>query len=169
MNDFYVDEDEILRYKNGVPCGVIAKDVDGYFYWWPDRESYGSWSAHAIRQVADLLDTMNAQWDKEIKDYFEETDNERPYTNPNKPGRLDVNGVEWYACDPYPTWFRWEDGQLYTYPARWADLPEPDPKDHAIPPEECYGNDNHGPDCDQVIKAKWSGVRCDCGVRWYCL
>lgn len=27
-------------------------------------------------------------------------------------GRLDVDGVEWFACDPYPTWFRWEDGDL---------------------------------------------------------
>ena len=22
-------------------------------------------------------------------------------------GRLDVDGVRWYVCDPYPTWFRW--------------------------------------------------------------
>lgn len=30
------------------------------------------------------------------------------------PGRLDINGVEWHACDPYPTWYRWENGELYT-------------------------------------------------------
>ncbi|URM86184.1 hypothetical protein SEA_BIGGITYBASS_67 [Gordonia phage BiggityBass] len=23
-------------------------------------------------------------------------------------GRVDVDGVEWLACDPYPTWYRWE-------------------------------------------------------------
>lgn len=37
------------------------------------------------------------------------------------PGRLDVNGVEWWACDPYPTWYRWEGDHLYTNPAAWAD------------------------------------------------
>lgn len=37
------------------------------------------------------------------------------------PGRLDVNGVEWWACDPYPTWYRWDGGYLYTNPAAWAD------------------------------------------------
>lgn len=26
--------------------------------------------------------------------------------------RLDVNGVAWEACDPYPTWYRWENGRL---------------------------------------------------------
>jgi hypothetical protein len=33
-----------------------------------------------------------------------------PYRDADKPGRKDINGVEWWACDPYPTWFRWEDG-----------------------------------------------------------
>lgn len=37
------------------------------------------------------------------------------------PGRLDVNGVEWWACDPYPTWYRWEGSQLFTDPAGWPD------------------------------------------------
>jgi hypothetical protein len=47
------------------------------------------------------------------------------------PGRLDVNGIEWWACDPYPTWYRWVDGVLHTregdylgqvheVPAAWA-------------------------------------------------
>lgn len=96
-----------------------------------------------------------------------------PYTDPEKPGRLDTNGDEWYACDPYPTWFRWDDmstfsGRLHTNPARWADKPNPETA-HAIPPEECYGDDNHGPSCDRIVKVRWSGVRCDCGARWSCL
>lgn len=24
------------------------------------------------------------------------------------PGRKDVNGIVWWACDPYPTWYRFE-------------------------------------------------------------
>lgn len=41
------------------------------------------------------------------------TQNEYPrkYQYPN-PGRLDVEGTEWHACDPYPSWYRWENGEL---------------------------------------------------------
>lgn len=45
----------------------------------------------------------------------------KPFADPTKPGRLDVNGVEWWACDPYPTWYRWVDGKLSEdRPAKWA-------------------------------------------------
>lgn len=97
----------------------------------------------------------------------------RPYGDPSKPGRLDVNGVEWWACDPYPTWFRWDDmdkltGTLHTNPARWADLLPIDNAGSVMAPEDCWGSDNHEPDCDQVIRTRWSGVSCDCRARWYC-
>ncbi len=29
------------------------------------------------------------------------------------PGRFDADGVEWWACDPYPFWYRWEGRMLY--------------------------------------------------------
>lgn len=95
-------------------------------------------------------------------------DEPRPwYTDVPGEGRLDVNGVEWFACDPYPTWFRWEGKTLHTNPARWADLPPVDPNaekySHPI-----YGSGAHRTDCDQRIKTRWSGVACDCGARWFC-
>lgn len=38
------------------------------------------------------------------------------------PGRFDINGHEWWACDPYPTWFRWEGNELHTEPTLpWRD------------------------------------------------
>jgi hypothetical protein len=46
---------------------------------------------------------------------------ERPWADPTKPGRLDVNGVEWWACDPYPTWYRWENGEVRTNHAAFVD------------------------------------------------
>ena len=30
----------------------------------------------------------------------------RQYVPESGQGRYDVNGVEWFACDPYPTWYR---------------------------------------------------------------
>lgn len=29
-------------------------------------------------------------------------------------GRKDVEGVVWFACDPYPSWYRYENGDLIT-------------------------------------------------------
>lgn len=50
----------------------------------------------------------------------ETTTPRRKYEHPN-PGRLDVDGVEWWACDPYPTWYRWEGTELLTNHAKWAE------------------------------------------------
>ena len=37
-------------------------------------------------------------------------------------GRLDINGLEWFTCDPYGTWYRIErDEQSVAYPIKWAD------------------------------------------------
>ena len=50
----------------------------------------------------------------------------RKWMDQNKPGRLDVDGIEWYATDPYPTWFRRDKtGEIiepYDEP-EWADKP----------------------------------------------
>lgn len=38
----------------------------------------------------------------------------RKWTSETGQPRLDKDGVGWYACDPYPTWYRWENGKLIT-------------------------------------------------------
>lgn len=38
----------------------------------------------------------------------------RQYIDRSKPGRLDVNGVEWWATDPYPHWYRMVDNEILT-------------------------------------------------------
>lgn len=35
-------------------------------------------------------------------------DKPRRWTFEDEP-RLDKDGTEWYACDPYPTWYRWTE------------------------------------------------------------
>jgi hypothetical protein len=80
-------------------------------------------------------------------------------------GRLDVNGVEWFACDPYPTWFRWEGKTLRTNPARFADLPHVEEDEYDGP---IYGTGPHDRSCDGKVRPKWSGVGCSCGARWFC-
>lgn len=45
---------------------LIAQDVDGYYYYWPDGE--GSYASHHLREIADVLDVMNALWDYEVQE-----------------------------------------------------------------------------------------------------
>ena len=46
----------------------------------------------------------------------------RPYTEETGKGRLDKDGVEWFACDPYPTWYRRVGKRLITRSVpEWAD------------------------------------------------
>lgn len=50
------------------------------------------------------------------------------------PGRLDVAGVEWWACDPYPTWYRYEGTTLIRRDElrgspMWADTEDQEKKD----------------------------------------
>lgn len=52
----------------------------------------------------------------------------RAFDDPARTGRLDRDGVQWWACDPYPCWFRWPDGgELIEAPRgiAWADEPKP--------------------------------------------
>lgn len=50
------------------------------------------------------------------------TDEERQWSNVHKPGRMDVDGVSWWACDPYPTWYRWAKGRELIR-RDWEDAP----------------------------------------------
>ena len=90
----------------------------------------------------------------------------QPYGTPGEPGRLDINGVEWFACDPYPTWFRWDENDvLHTNPAKWADQPhDPEHPDWDV----CPG-------CEKItLRAKelWEGGGVICMADgcdyWYC-
>jgi hypothetical protein len=48
---------------------------------------------------------------------------DQPYNFDSGVGRLDVAGYAWFACDPYPTWYRWDGYELITDPGdiQWAD------------------------------------------------
>lgn len=49
--------------------GELIMDVDGYFYFWPNR-SDGLWSSHIMRSIANKLDDINKPWNDEINDFF---------------------------------------------------------------------------------------------------
>ena len=51
------------------PIGEFIQDVDGYFYFWLNKND-GCWSAHHLREIADELDKINKPWNDEIDSYF---------------------------------------------------------------------------------------------------
>lgn len=46
--------------------GSFIRDVDGYFYWLPSDPNKGTMSAHHLRWIADELDRINAEWNKQV-------------------------------------------------------------------------------------------------------
>ena len=56
----------IVVYYNGVDMGTLEYGDDGYLYYWPSIKS-GCWNAEPMREIADLLDQLNAPWDEQLK------------------------------------------------------------------------------------------------------
>jgi hypothetical protein len=50
--------------------GYVMKFEDGYYSFDFDRESDGWWSSYSLKLIADLLDALNEDWDKQVHDYF---------------------------------------------------------------------------------------------------
>ena len=57
--------------KTKVNLGLFIQDVDGYFYWWDNKENYGCISSYSLRCIVELLEELNKPWDDKINKYFE--------------------------------------------------------------------------------------------------
>lgn len=56
----------LVWHDNGVLCGELYREVDGYYVYWPsDRRGY--LSAEFLRELADKLDELNKNWDEEVR------------------------------------------------------------------------------------------------------
>lgn len=61
-----------VNLSNGKFIGYFERDVDGYFYWWPDlKEKDGCWSYQNIIEIAEKLKSLNMPYEKELDKYFE--------------------------------------------------------------------------------------------------
>ena len=52
--------------KTATDRGEIARDVDGYHYWYPSGQ--GGCNAFLLRAIADHLDSINADWDQQVRE-----------------------------------------------------------------------------------------------------
>lgn len=66
--DFVLWNDGALFYYNGANCGTLYKEVDGYYHWSPPLQFSGCWNAANLRKIADILDDLNRDWDKEVEE-----------------------------------------------------------------------------------------------------
>lgn len=48
-----------------LPEEVITLE-DGYKYYWPKGFTGGAFSAHTLREIADMLDNDNKAWDNQV-------------------------------------------------------------------------------------------------------
>lgn len=56
----------------GKTCvGHAVQDIDGMYYFLPRNMGNGLWASHNLRQIADLLDRLNAPYEKELFEYFD--------------------------------------------------------------------------------------------------
>lgn len=54
--------------SNGKFIGYFERDVDGYFYWWPNlKEHDGRWSVGLILELAEKLKEVNETYEEELR------------------------------------------------------------------------------------------------------
>ena len=54
---------EVQTADNKTVLGDLVRDVDGYFYYWPDHSKTGCYPEYMIRAIADKLAELNKPWD----------------------------------------------------------------------------------------------------------
>ena len=65
----------LLKHKDICPLDC------GFWHYWPEKNR-GALSSHNLKQVAEILDEINAPWQKQLEQYFAE--------NPRHDGEADV-------------------------------------------------------------------------------
>ena len=66
-----------LFFHSGVYLGDLVLDEDGYWKFFPDKIQGGYWDEFLLKTLGEYLTSMNSEYDKQVKDYFdrEETKN----------------------------------------------------------------------------------------------
>lgn len=64
-------------YFNNVWLGCISKDVDGFYHFYINDWSNGSWNSYSLKLIADKLDQVNKRLDNNINEYFKNNDTTR--------------------------------------------------------------------------------------------
>jgi hypothetical protein len=58
-----------LRWQtsNGTILGSLVLEVDGYYYFLPTKNRDGLWGSYVLREISEILDEMNEEWNNIVK------------------------------------------------------------------------------------------------------
>ncbi len=65
-------EEHVQRVRSMCQADIETME-DGYRVWWPLHE-HGYMNATDLRIVADYLDELNKEWDKQVTEYFQSSE-----------------------------------------------------------------------------------------------
>jgi hypothetical protein len=51
---------------NNIHLGDAIMDVDGYYYFWFEKNISGCWGSNSLRTISDKLDELNKECDDKI-------------------------------------------------------------------------------------------------------
>lgn len=68
-------EYDVLTLDSNHKIGEMIIDTDGYFYFKDINRNSGYWAAYTLRELADILDSLNKDWNDEIEKYFRNSKN----------------------------------------------------------------------------------------------
>ena len=54
----------------GVFVGDLQRDVDGFFYYWDNKDLIGCTSSWTLKEIACHLDELNKPYEDSINEYF---------------------------------------------------------------------------------------------------
>jgi hypothetical protein len=64
-------EEPVWIATSGKDVGKAVMEVDGYYYWEPPRATGGVWGAGTLHAIANALDELNKDWDKQVREELE--------------------------------------------------------------------------------------------------
>ena len=64
----------IAEWYNGVVLGELEKGTDGFYCFWPGKACRGAWSEGSVRELANKMEELNADWQAKVVQALENVD-----------------------------------------------------------------------------------------------
>ena len=90
LYNVYINTEKLL--------GTFEIDVDGFYYFWDNKNNNGCWSSHSLRLIADKLDEHNKPYRNSIEEYFKQENEKRDSCEHDFILVEDFCGMLSYAC-----------------------------------------------------------------------
>lgn len=59
--------DAFVIWQDNLFLGLLEKEIDGYFYFWPNHNLDGApWDGRVLKSIGQILEDKNKKWDNEV-------------------------------------------------------------------------------------------------------